>query len=70
ARQYPYAAALLVNEVPSSLKHAALTIRASNQEIQAIRSELKKVPKKPKKETIYEHVFSVPERETKRTVCA
>ena len=51
ARQYSVDSAFLVRDAPLSLKHAALTLRASNQEIQSIRQQLKKVPKQSTKES-------------------
>jgi hypothetical protein len=71
-RSYPSASVGLMLEVPNSLKHAALTLRASNQEIRSIGEELKRVPcnKQRKAHQKNEHIFSVPEREARGIVCA
>jgi hypothetical protein len=72
-RSYPAASIALMNEVPMSLKHAALTLRATNHEMKRISEELKMIPKMkhPKKHhEKNEHLFSIPEREARGVVCA
>ncbi len=70
-RTSPSSRALLA-EVPNCLKHAALHLRASNQEIELIREQLAKRPKKTenKPTTDNEHVFPIPQRKTERVNCA
>lgn len=71
-RSYSSASADLMSKVPNSLKHVALTLRATNTEINQIKLELKKIPKTPntKHQNNHEHIFSVPEGKTERTACA
>ena len=71
-RAYSKAVTDLVSSVPDSLKHAALTLRATNGEANRISAELKIIPKKPntKHTEKDEHIFSIPERETERAACA
>jgi hypothetical protein len=73
-RKRPYSAAsvTLMREAPEALKHAALTLRATNQEIKQIMEELKTIPQtktQNKKDKDDEHIFSVSEREARGTVC-
>jgi hypothetical protein len=71
-RSYSTSAIDLMSKVPNSLKHAALTLRATNQEIKQIKSELRIVPKKTTKKIIEddEHIFSIPTGEAERTACS
>ncbi|MGA2686321.1 MAG: sce7726 family protein [Verrucomicrobiota bacterium] len=71
-RTYPEAVTALMSNVPNSLKHAALTLRATNQETNRINAELKTVPRKPttKQTDDDEYIFSIPTREAERDACA
>jgi hypothetical protein len=66
-RVYPATTVSLMSEVPKSLKHVSLTLRATNQETKRISYELKAIPKHPKQN---EHIFSISSRETERVACA
>jgi hypothetical protein len=72
SRTYSVPAVTLMREVPTALKHAALTLRATNQEIKRISEELKITPRKQSKQNKQdnEDIFSVPARETERVACA
>ena len=61
-----------MEEVPKSLKHVALTLRATNQETKNISAELKMTPK----QTNHKHtkqnddIFSISAGEARGAVCA
>lgn len=68
ARGYPAANVELLNDSPPSLKHAALTMRGTIQDINWIRKNLTKVPTlpKPNKSDNHDHILPIPARQTKR----
>jgi hypothetical protein len=70
-RSYPTASANLMSKVPDALKHVALTLRATNRDINRITKELKMVPQKINTTHLDhdEHIFSIPEREAERVAC-
>lgn len=82
-RQYSSASESLLKEVPPALKHAALTFRASNEEMHSLRQQLcikprpYKAPSIPKIKmthnhkvnSAYEQLPPVLERKTKRIAC-
>jgi hypothetical protein len=72
SRAYSTATTDLMQKVPNALKHAALTLRATQREISRISAELKTVPKNTKQKHTQndEHIFSIPTREAERIACA
>lgn len=70
-RAYPTASAELMAKVPNALKHAALTLRATNKEIKKINAELRMIPQQTNKQHIEhdEHIFPIPAREAERIAC-
>lgn len=71
-RRYPQSTTQLLGDVPRSLKHAALTLRASQREVTRIRSEFQIPPikRRIKPTDINEHLLPIPQGQTERTACA
>ena len=67
-RAYPSAIISLMLEVPKSLKHVALTLRATSQETKRISSELKMIPRRLN-HTHNDYIFSISAREARGVVC-
>jgi hypothetical protein len=71
-RPYPAATISLMEEVPKSLKHVALTLRATIQETKRISTELKMTPRRAnsKHTKPNDDIFSISAGEARGVVCA